>query len=133
MTMLVLLAAGCGGQQTPMGPSGFTMVSGRVVDFGAGVGVSGVSRVDLELQKRLGRLPADPKGFEPSGHDSDVRFRTHETAVVGGAPARDGADDRQAAVQFLGGDDGHDRTAVAYRFAASRTILRRAGVTLAAR
>lgn len=44
ITLLVLLAAACGGPQAQTGPSGFaTTVSGRVVDFGAGVGVSGIT------------------------------------------------------------------------------------------
>ena len=44
ITMLVLLAAACGGSQAQTGPSGFAAtVSGRVVDFEAGVGASGIT------------------------------------------------------------------------------------------
>jgi hypothetical protein len=43
ITMLILLAAACGGQKTPVEPSGVAVVSGHVVDFEAGVGISGVT------------------------------------------------------------------------------------------
>jgi len=52
---------------------------------------------------------AGPQGT--LGHGSDVRFLTRERAIRRGASTGGGADDRQAAVQFLSGDDWRDRSA----------------------
>jgi hypothetical protein len=57
---------------------------------------------------------ADARTVKPggtvSGYNPDVRFLTRERAIRRGASTGGGADDRQAAVQFLGGDDGRDRS-----------------------
>ena len=45
-----------------------------------------------------------------SGHEPDVRFLTRGRAIRLATPPGGGADDRQAAIQFLGGDDGRDRS-----------------------
>lgn len=45
LTGSVLLALACGAQQTPTAPSSGVSVSGRVLDFGTGLGVSGATVV----------------------------------------------------------------------------------------